>query len=95
MTWRKYVIWLPFLLLLSVMLTPLGEISYSAEIVTISVDPPLQFVELGENFNVSLTIKNADDVYGWQVNLTFNPNVVNVTDVVLPVDHFLSYSIGP
>lgn len=90
MTWRKYVIWLPFLLLLSVMLTPLGEISYSAEIVTISVDPSLQFVELGEDFNVSLTIKNAVDVYGWQVNLTFNPNVVNVTDAVLPADHFLS-----
>jgi len=90
MTWRKYVLLLSFMLLLCVMLTPLGRISYSATTVTISVDPPMLFAEPGEHFTVNLTIIHAVDVYAWQVNLTFDPNVVNCTAATLPTDHFLA-----
>lgn len=78
------------MLLFCVMLTPLGRISYSATTVTIGVDPPMLFAELGEHFTVNLTIIHAVDVYTWQVNLTFDPNVVNCTDATLPTDHFLA-----
>jgi PKD repeat protein len=89
MTWRKCALWLPFILLLGVMLTPLGRISYSAAIVTVSVDPPMLFAESGEHFMINITIMNAVDVYGWQVNLTFDDSVVQCIDATLPPGHFL------
>ena len=90
MTWRKYALWLPFMLLLGVMLTPLGTISYAATTVTISVDPLMLFAESGEHFTINLTIRYATDVYGWQANLTFDPSVVQFADATLPPDHFLA-----
>jgi len=89
MTWRKYALWLPFMLLLGVMLTPLGTISYAATTVTISVDPLMLFAESGEHFTINLTIRYATDVYGWQANLTFDPSVVQFADATLPLGHFL------
>ena len=58
--------------------------------VTISVDPPMLFAGSGEHFTVNLTITNAVDVYGWQVNLTFDPTIVQCVDATLPPDHFLA-----
>lgn len=81
---------LPFMLLLCMMLTPLGRISYSAEAVTFKVDPPMLFAELGEYFTVNLTIMHAVDVYAWQANLTFDPSVLRCVDASLPSDHFLA-----
>jgi PKD repeat protein len=89
MTWRKCAFGLSFMLLLGLILTPLGRISYSAVPVTISVNPPMLFAESGESFTVNLTIANAVDVYGWQANLTFDPSVVQCVDATLPPDHFL------
>jgi len=87
--WRKYSLLIPFLLLLSVMLTSLGRISYSATPTTISVSPSMLYAELGEHFTINLTIAYAVDVYGWEVNLTFNPSVLQITNVTVPPDHFL------
>jgi len=90
MAFRKCALWLPIVLLFSVMLTPLGKISYSVAIVTFSINPPMLFAEVGERFMVNLTIVNAVDVYGWQCNVTFDPSVVRCVDATLPSDHFLA-----
>jgi len=35
-------------------------------------------VSAGATFYVNLTITNVNNLYGWQVNVTFNPNILNV-----------------
>jgi hypothetical protein len=35
-------------------------------------------VSAGETFKVNLTVTNVANLYGWQVNITFNPGVLNV-----------------
>lgn len=89
MTWRKCVLWLPLMFLLGVMLAPLGRISYSAAITTISVDPPMLYALPGEHFTINLTIINAVDVYTWQVNVFLDSRVVQVVNATLPPGHFL------
>lgn len=39
-------------------------------------------VATGATFAVSVTITDVNDLYGWQVNMTFNPQVLNVESVV-------------
>jgi len=55
----------------------------------INVNPPMLFAELGEHFTINLNIANGVNVYGWQVNLTFDPTIVQCVDATLPPDHFL------
>jgi len=35
-------------------------------------------VSAGETFKVNLTVTNVANLYGWQVNITFNPGILNV-----------------
>lgn len=36
----------------------------------------------GGTFNVTVTISDVVKLYGWQVNVTFNPRILNVADTV-------------
>ena len=89
MTCRKCALSLPLLFLLGVMLVSSGRISYSATATIIQVDPPMLFAESGEHFTINLDIMNAVDVYAWQVNVTWDPSVLQYVDATLPPDHFL------
>lgn len=44
---------------------------------------PTQVNELatGEEFTVDVTIADISDLYGWQINVTFNPTVLNVVKI--------------
>lgn len=80
---RKSLIWLSFLLVLLAAISHTGNISYAAAEPTIYVDPPILYAEAGEHFNVSVEIVEAVNVYAWQVNMTFNPAVlecINATE---------------
>jgi hypothetical protein len=49
---------------------------------TISVDPSeVKDLEPGESFTVDITVNDVTDLYGWSINLTFKPNVLNVVNV--------------
>jgi hypothetical protein len=51
----------------------------SAQTTTISLNPSsVEDVPTGETFSVDVTISDASDIYGWQVNMTFNPSVLSV-----------------
>jgi hypothetical protein len=47
----------------------------------VSIDPPTISKLVGSTFDINLTVTNVTDLYGWQFNLTFNPSVLNCTDV--------------
>jgi len=47
----------------------------------IYVSPDVNSVAPGESFNVEVNIMNAENVYSWMFNLTWDPTVLNVTNV--------------
>jgi len=47
----------------------------------VSVDPPTISKKVGMTFDINITVTNVTDLYGWQFNVTFNPSVLNCTDV--------------
>jgi hypothetical protein len=54
---------------------------------SIFVHPPVTTVMLGQNFTVSVNVGNVTDLICWQLNLTFNPAILNVVDIFLPAGH--------
>lgn len=51
----------------------------SAQTPTISLNPSsVSGVSTGSTFSVNVTISSASNIYGWQVNITFNPSVLTV-----------------
>jgi len=71
------------LLLISMLTLTFNIQSAKAEPVTIlSVYPPLSTALVGENFTINVTITDVVNLYGWQVNITFNPNILNVESAV-------------
>lgn len=47
------------------------------------VDPYLSVATVGTTFNVTIKIEDARDVYGWQIAMSFNPNVLEATNVAI------------
>jgi len=71
------------LLLISMLTLTFNIQSAKAEPVTIlSVYPPLSTALVGENFTINVTITDVVNLYGWQVNITFNPNILSVESAV-------------
>jgi len=69
-----------FLALLLVTVFALKEVS--AQTMTISLNPStVKDVPTGQTFTVDVTISDASNVYGWQVNMTFNHDVLSVEGV--------------
>ena len=49
---------------------------------TVYVDPPMSFAKPGESFNITLSVIDAVNVFAWQANLTYNPDVLEFQDAV-------------
>jgi PKD repeat protein len=64
-----------FVLIVSVVIVP--KLSMAAEIATVYVFPTPIVNEPGEEFFVEVKIKNAIDVYAWEVKLVWNTSVLN------------------
>jgi len=48
----------------------------------IAIEPAeVRDIPLGEKFSVNVTVKDATELYGWQANITFNPQILNVESV--------------
>lgn len=59
----------------------------------IYVDPPLikdSSKGIGSTFTVNINITNAENLHGWQINMTFNPAVVNTTKPSMIQGTFMS-----
>ena len=51
--------------------------------VLISIEPQsIIGVPVGETFTINVNIFNVRNLYGWQFNLTFDPAILNVTEVI-------------
>jgi hypothetical protein len=68
-----------FVFLALVLVTVFALKEVSAQTTTISLNPSsVKDVPTGETFSVDVTISDASDIYGWQVNMTFNAGVLSV-----------------
>ena len=54
---------------------------------SIFIDPLETTVMLGQNFTVSVNVANVTNLAGWQLNVTFNPAILNVKRIYLPAGH--------
>jgi archaellum component FlaF (FlaF/FlaG flagellin family) len=54
---------------------------------SIFIDPLETTVMLGQNFTVSVNVANVTNLAGWQLNVTFNPAILNVNRIFLPHGH--------
>ena len=79
---KKNLLRLFFLVVLGTTLLNVMPVPIAQSEPVIFVSPSMSFAESGASFNVSLNIKDAVDVYGWAVNMTFDPNVVEFQDAV-------------
>lgn len=50
--------------------------------IALAISPPeVKNLETGASFTVNVTITEADNLYGWQFNITFNPGVLTAESV--------------
>jgi len=48
----------------------------------IAIEPAeIKDISPGGSFRVNVTVSDVSEVYGWQVNITFNPQILNVDNV--------------
>ncbi|HKZ94285.1 MAG TPA: PKD domain-containing protein [Candidatus Bathyarchaeia archaeon] len=62
------------------------------------VDPPETIDPgkiVGSTFTINVNVSNVQELYGWQVNMTFNPAVVNTTVLSIKEGPFLKQSGYP
>jgi len=50
-------------------------------------------VKVNETFTIQIGVENATDMYGWQVYLSYDPEMLRCVDVHLPSDHVFSFRI--
>lgn len=71
------------LILVTVLVTPIDIVRIVADpqvSTTVFVDPPtIKDKVIGETVTVDIKVSNVTHLYGWQVGLTFNPEVLNCT----------------
>jgi len=83
---RKIQASVAFLLVMAlVMVPPRVENGQSSPTTRIEIDPETTVVWIGKSFTIDVNISDAVDIYGLQFVLRYDPNILNATDVVLPV----------
>ena len=56
-----------------------AELANASPTPTIAIQPAeVKDVSAGGSFKVNVTVTDAVNIYGWQVNVTFNPTILNV-----------------
>jgi hypothetical protein len=83
------------LLVLTLLLSTAANLKWAYGQTSVSVSPTTLNVgssetELPTTFNVNITVGSVSNLYGWQVNLTFDPTIVQVTSAFLPPNNVFS-----
>ena len=87
---KKFSVLLCLLFATSMLLSVLTIPQATAGSTTVYVDPP-SIVDPGlvpgEMFNVTIKVSNVSDLFAWQIKLSFNGEILNVTRTIYPPDH--------
>jgi len=66
-------------------LTPPQAIS--TETTTVYIDPKNGHSSFGESYTINVSVTNVTNLYTWQLRLSFNPSILNCTEVSVPPDN--------
>jgi len=58
-----------------------GDIGLAFPETIVAVDPEINVAAPGESFDVNVTVTNVTDLYAFDINMTFNPSILNCTGV--------------
>ena len=67
------------------------------EVPRLYVDPPVvddATKGIGTNFTITINIANVENLYGWQVNMTYNPEVLFTSEELVTEGPFLTDALG-
>lgn len=53
-----------------------------SQVTTLYIDPDNITVNVGQNFTVEIKVSNVSDLYGWEFKLKWNPNLMNLVDII-------------
>jgi hypothetical protein len=70
------------ILAFSVLLSTTLNLGVRAQAIVLYVDPGLSFAEVGETFTVDIKIASVEFLYAWQLNMSFNPEVLRLVNVI-------------
>lgn len=59
---------------------------------TVNITPSTLTVDKDTQFNVTVTITNATDVFGWQIVVLFNASIVQCVNAYVPADNIFGSS---
>ena len=77
-----------------VLASPIPVIAQANSTTTVYLDPPtINGTAIGQEFNVSIMIRDAQDIYAWQAGLTFNATLLECTGFF--EGEFLEEHAGP
>lgn len=68
------------LVLLAILLLP--KLGSSPSSTVVATEPLPSTAPAGTDFDVDITVTEVTDLYGWDINMTFNPSVLNVVTMV-------------
>jgi len=77
-------------ILITLLVATFSNINLVCAATTIYVDPPSiknQAMVPGTRFNITLWVGNVNDLYGYQVKLTFSPAILETLRVIFPPDN--------
>jgi hypothetical protein len=75
---------LPIILLMLSITSIIIPVSKAQQNPTLSITPNttnLSTAKIGSIIDVNITIDNAKNIYGWSLNLNWNPKILNLTDI--------------
>ncbi len=74
-----------------------NDVAHTTDMIDVNMSflmsPEEVFVGINDTFTIQVGIENATDMFGWQVYLHFEPEILECTNVFLPFDHVFSYGI--
>ena len=77
---KKSLLLLLLTVVLAIMLAP--RLASSQDIPVVGTQPLPCTAPVGTNFDVNITVADVEDLYGWILNVTFNPTVLEVVEMV-------------
>lgn len=95
----SHVMLIVLVLFLSLVIIQERNIGSAAEATTkVFVDPPETIDPskvIGSTFTVKVNVSNVEELYGWQINMTYNPAVLNTTLASIVEGPFLKKNGNP
>ena len=73
---RKKRILAPSFAILIILTLILGIRHVSSAITNLYVGPPISFAMSGESFTVKIMVADVVNLYGYQINMSFDPNIL-------------------